>query len=102
MDRDIYDRNWFHYTVVYRQHEKPIQHSINEMDHGEISHHHHAGSGSSDQLREYKVLEINKFGDLVEKQTFIHPYQRNEDQHLYFSQDFTRMIELNISKVVRQ
>lgn len=29
MLRDIYDRNWFNYTVVYREYKKPVNTSIN-------------------------------------------------------------------------
>ncbi len=31
MVRDVYDRNWFNYTLIYREHQKPINTSLNRM-----------------------------------------------------------------------
>jgi len=42
------------------------------------------------------VIQISKDGDFRELIKFIHPFQRNEEQHFYFNKDFTKMIELSI------
>lgn len=72
VDHELYDRNWFPYTVIYKQHE--VQ---------------------TDQRR-FKVIQISKEGILKELINFIHPFQRNEEQHFYFNKEFTKMIELSI------
>ena len=74
VDRELYDRNWFPYTVIYKQHEM-----------------------QTDQRR-FKVIQISKEGLFTEKFNFIHPFQRSEEQHFYFNKDFTKMIELSIDK----
>jgi len=63
------------------------------------------GEVASDQdvlYREYKVLKINKLGQLVEKKSFVHAYAQEEDQYLYFSHGYNQMIELNLLKQVKQ
>jgi len=63
------------------------------------------GDAASDQdvlYREYRVLKINKLGQLVEKKSFVHAYALEEDQYLYFSHGYKQMIELNLLKQVKQ
>ena len=47
-------------------------------------------------MRRNKVLQINDEGALKELATFLHPYQRGEQQHFYFNTNFSKMIELTI------
>jgi hypothetical protein len=99
MSRDIYDRNWFNYTLIYREHEKPINTSLNRMTfRGDDSF----DPNSDLQYREYKVIKINELGSLVEERSFVHAYSQEEDQYLYFSNDYSQMIELNLVKLVKQ
>ena len=72
LDHEVYDRNWFKYSVVYKQDD--VQRD----------------------KRRVKVLEISKEGVLQERASFLHPFQLGEEQHFYFSADFSKMIELTL------
>jgi len=99
MARDIYDKNWFNYTLIYREHQKPINTSLNRMTfRGDDGY----DPNSDLQYREYKVIKINKLGSLVEKKAFVHAYSLEEDQYLYFAHGYNQMIELNLLKLVKQ
>ena len=99
MSRDIYDRNWFNYTLIYREHQKPVNTSLNRMTfRGDDGY----DPNSDLQYREYKIIKINKLGTLVEKKSFVHAYAQEEDQYLYFSHGYNQMIELNLLKIVKQ
>ena len=73
VDYELYDRNWFPYTVIYKQDDLQTDH------------------------RRIKVIQITKEGLFKDLINFIHPFQRNEQQHFYFNNDFTIMIELSIA-----
>lgn len=98
MVRDVYDRNWFNYTLIFREHQKAVNTSLNRMTfHGDD----HQDPNSDLLYREYKVIKINKNGQLVEKKSFVHAYALEEDQYLYFSHGYNQMIELNLLKQVK-
>lgn len=44
------------------------------------------------------MVELSEKGFLTEHLSFVHPKKRNQELHLYFSKDFTKMIELVISQ----
>ena len=72
VDRDVYDRNWYSYSVIYKR------------------------DDLLPENRRYKVLEITKDGAVKEHFTFLHRFQKGEEQHFYFNKDFTKMIELTL------
>jgi hypothetical protein len=100
MLREIYDRNWFNYTVVYKEYVKPVNTSINRMtEHGNEEHKNHQ---SNIPQREYRILQINERGLVEEVKTFVLDYSPDEDQFLYFNTEFDAMIELKLVKMVKQ
>jgi len=72
VDRDLYDRDWFPYTLIYSEEEG--------------------------EQRLYKVILIDDKGAIVERLTFSHLAPRNVTQHLYFNSRLDRMIELHVPK----
>ncbi len=79
MDIEVYDRNWFHYSVISRPDEL-----------------------QSDKRR-VRVIEINKEGKLEEKVHFVHQAPpKHIQQHFYFNSTFTKMIELLITPAVNK
>jgi hypothetical protein len=85
MDRDVYDRDWFDYSVIWKDH---VDTSLN--------------SSMSQQFIQVKVIEISDKGVLQEHLSFIHPKKRTQELHLYFNSTYNKMIELVISKEKRQ
>lgn len=56
------------------------------------------GSDLSENLRINKIIKIDDKGQVVERLSFLHPYERNQTQHLYFNTKLDKMIELSLSK----
>jgi hypothetical protein len=73
VDRDLYDRDWFPFTLIHKPNE----------------------DGES---RTYKLLKINEQGKVSEVLSFPHPIQRDQVQHLYFNTGVTKMVELLLTK----
>ena len=74
IDRELYDRDWFPYTLVYKD----------------------AEDGSETRIN--KLLKLDEHGKLSERLSFSHAAPRNQTQHLYFNTKLDRMIELLIPK----
>jgi hypothetical protein len=85
MDRDVYDRDWFTFSVITKPH---VEASLN--------------ANVSQQYIEVKVVELSEKGFLTEHLSFVHPKKRDQELHLYFSKDFTKMIELVVSTDKKQ
>ena len=50
------------------------------------------------QYRTYKVIEIDEKCGVTESLTFVHPVQKNMEQHLYFNNQLNQMIEVLLNK----
>lgn len=82
VDRGVYDKGWFSYSVIY----KPV------------NTRHSDESLNQYNYMNYKIIEIDARGFVIEKMSFVHPIKHNCEMHLYFNADFTKMIELLINK----
>lgn len=85
MDRAVYDRGWFPYTLI----SKPIQTTGGEEE-----------NILSEQFNylNYKVVYIDDRGFVQERMSFVHPFKSQNDQHLYFFNNFTKMVEILINR----
>lgn len=78
-DKDLYDKNWFSKTLIYR----PNLASPNSIVDSSVL-----------QTRTYKIIDIDDKGNVFEWLTFVHPVQKQMETHLYFNTDLNFMIEL--------
>ncbi len=80
-DRSVYDKGWFDYSLVCKPNLE-VEGNLN-------SHFAHFN---------FKLLQIGDKGEVVEKLSFLHQYDRHNEIHLYFSKDLGKMIELLLHK----
>lgn len=73
VDRELYDRDWFNYTLVYK-------------------------SDETEESRVNKLIKIDEKGLVSERLSFAHSIQKNQVQHLYFNTKIDKMIELLLTK----
>ena len=82
VDREVYDRDWFDGPTLIQKKEA-----------------HNENMAAAIINKRFKVIELNPHkGTVTQRLEFTHSHSKTSELHLYLSTDFTKMIEMLVSK----